>query len=83
MPMPSFWRKRGVASSTPAPILTAMHVLPLAPPYTEDEKVYSRCTDLRPKKRRVVDDGASVPAVLDLSEVSPEVVVQDIVATLA
>lgn len=81
--MPSFKRRRVVASSTPAPSSTSTHVLPLAPPCIEDEEVSLHDGDLRPSKRKAIDGGDGVPVVVDLSEISPEVVVQDVMVTLA
>lgn len=81
--MPSFRRRRGVASSTPSPISTSTTVLPLAPPCIEDEKVSPRDTDQRPRKRKVIDGGDGISVAVDLSKVSPEIAVQVTVATLA
>lgn len=80
---PSFRRRRGAASSTPAPILIATSILLLAPPCIEDEKVSLRDANLRPRKSKVVDGEDSVPVVVNLSEVFLEVVVQGIGTTLA
>nr|XP_009788764.1 PREDICTED: uncharacterized protein LOC104236526 [Nicotiana sylvestris] len=79
---PSF-RRRGVASSTPAAVSTTMSVLPSALSRVDDDEVSPRGTDLRPRKRRAVDGGAGVPVVVNLSEVSSEVEVQDVVTTSA
>ncbi|OIT08500.1 hypothetical protein A4A49_63109, partial [Nicotiana attenuata] len=81
--MPSFRRRRGMDSSTPAPISTAMHIPPLAPPSIEDEEVSPRNTDLRPRKRKAINGEEGVPMVVDLSEVSPEVAERDVVAAIA
>lgn len=44
---------------------------------------FLRNADLRPKKRKVIDGGAGILVVVDLSEVSPEIVVQGAMVTLA
>lgn len=82
-PTPSFRRRRGVSSSAPAPISTAVPAFPLVPSYVEDEEVSPHGTDLGPRKRRAVDGGASVLVAVYLPDVSPEVVLQDTMMTLA
>lgn len=47
-----------------------------------DDDVSPRGTNMRPQKRRVVDGGASIPAVVDLSEAFLEAEVKDVATTL-
>lgn len=72
-PMPSFRRRRFVASSRPASISTTTPAPPLAASYIEDEEVSPRDVDLRPCK--ALDVGVSVPATINLFE--DEILVQE------
>lgn len=62
------------------PLLSVSPALPLASSHVEDEEISLRGTDLRPLKRKAVDVGVGVPAVIDLFE--DEVVVQETVMIL-
>lgn len=81
-PTPSFRKWSGVSSSTPASGLTTVSALPSAPSQVVDNDISPRGTDLRPRKRRTIDRGAGIPAMVALSEVSPVGEVQDVAATL-
>lgn len=67
-PTPSFRRRRIATSSVPASILISV----LAPSsvlfHVEDEEVSLLDADLRPRKRKAMDMGEGVPAIVDLSE---------------
>lgn len=77
-----FQGKERCCFSISAPISTVTTALPLAPSYVEDEEISPCNADLRPRKRRVVEEGAGAPLAVDLSKVSPKFVVQDTVMML-